>query len=45
MIIFIIIMFFCFKCIGVVRIKVNDLDIYVFVNNIGICFVINEILY
>lgn len=45
MIIFKIIMFFCFRCIRGVRIKVNDLDIYVFVNNIGICFVISKILY
>lgn len=39
MITFIIIMLFCLKCIGAVRIKVNDLDIHVLVNKTGICYV------
>lgn len=45
MITFIIIMLFCLKCIRAVRIKVNDLDIQVLVNNTGTCSVINETSY
>lgn len=45
MISFIIIMLFCLKCIGAVRIKVNDLDIQVLVNKTGICSVTSETSY
>lgn len=45
MITFIIIMLFCLKCIGAVRIKVNDLDIHVLVNKTGTCSVTNETSY
>lgn len=45
MIAFKIIMLFCPRCIRGVRIKVNDLDIHVLVNNTGTCSVTNETSY